>query len=153
MKKFAAAKSQSLLKRIDDFLEAIGGQRSAIKQEKSEMAQHFARAGSGKDGVALYFGEDFSRVIVKNQMQEIAERVAVRHMRTEECRRAFAPCDLRGSSVAEKPALFAQDFSHIAGGESIHGDSWNRIRYVLRRHCEILSHARGIVGREEHYYR
>jgi hypothetical protein len=100
MKEFSAPKPQSVLQRVDDFLESVRGERCAIEQEKCEMAEHIAGGVAREDGVSLDFGEEFVCVVLKDEMQKIGERVAVRHVWTEQCGRAFAPRELLGRGLA-----------------------------------------------------
>lgn len=80
MKELAAAESQSVLQRVDNFLETVRGERCAIEQEKCEMAEDVAGGVASEDGVSLDFGEEFVCVVVKDEMQKIGERAAVRHV-------------------------------------------------------------------------
>src|SRR6476646_1838889 len=100
MKEFAAPKPQSVLQRVDDFLETVRGERHAIEQEKSEMAEDVAGGVAREDGVSLDFGKKFVCVVAKNEMQKIGERAAVRHVGTEQCGGAFAPGELLGRGLA-----------------------------------------------------
>lgn len=106
MKEFAAAEVEGVFQRGDDFFEAIGGQRSAIQQEKREMAEDVACGLAREHRVTFDSAEEFFRVVVKNEMEKIGERAAVGDVRAEECRSAFAPSQLLRRSVAGKPVLW-----------------------------------------------
>src|SRR6185437_13383340 len=100
MKELAAPKPQSVLQRVDDFLESVRGQRCAIEQEKSEMAEDVAGGVAREDRVSLDFGKEFLCVVTKNELQQFGESAAVRHVWTEQCGGAFAPGELPGRCLA-----------------------------------------------------
>jgi hypothetical protein len=91
--------------------------------------------------VRLHFGEKLLSVVMKNGMQEIRKRTVFGDLWTKKRCGAFTPRELRGSGIGNEPALFAKNFSNIAGRESVcDGGRRTRVRSFLRSHREILSH-------------
>src|SRR5690242_15594051 len=139
MKKFAAAKRQSILQRVDNFLEAVRSEWSAVEQEQRKLAQHVAGGVTRKHGMVLHFRENVLRVVVKNNLQQVRQRTPIPRVRTEERRGALAPRELRGRGVTGEPSLLAENFGHVAASEGSRGSGWNRIRRFSRSHRGILA--------------
>ena len=118
MKELAAAQADAIFQCGDDLFESLRGQGRAVEQQKRQMAEHVACRITREDGVILHFGQEFLRVVMKNEMQKVGEGATVCEMWTEKCGGAFAPRELRCGWVTEKPALLAQNFGHLAGCEN-----------------------------------
>jgi hypothetical protein len=103
------------------------------------MAQHVAGGIAGKDGVVFYFGEEFARVVVKNDTEEIAERAAVRNLWAKKCGGVFTPRELGGRGVTGEPAMFAENFGNIARCKKVCGGGRSLIRSFMGSHPENLS--------------
>ena len=134
MKEFAAAQAHAVFQRGDDLFESLCGDRRAVEQEKREMTEHVAGSVAREDGVSFDFGEDFWRVVVKDNLQQVGERAAVLNLRAENRGGAFAPGELRRRDVDDEPAFFAQNFGYVAGCESARGSDGRGIRNFWRSH-------------------
>lgn len=139
MKKIAATQAQAVFQSFDNLIESVGRERNGFKQQKREMADNVARALAGKDRVSFDFGEDFLRIVMKNELQQIRKSAAIRGLRAEERSGAFAPGKLFGRGIAEEPALFAENFSHFTARESVRARGCTRRVVVLRRHDQRRS--------------
>ena len=113
MKEFAAAEAHQVFQYGDDLLESLSGKRNAIEQHQRKLPHHVPRSVTGEDGVALDFGENCARVVVKNEMQSIGEGATIGNLRTEERGRAFAPRQLSGRGARKERALFRENFRNI----------------------------------------
>src|SRR5579862_8484959 len=117
------------------------------------MPQHIACRITSQHGVALDPAEEFARVIVKNELQQIGERAPLRHLWAEKCRSSFAPCELYRSRFAGEPTSFAQNRDNITRRIRIRRGGCCRISSFLRRHRRILSQLGKTAGKQRHDYR
>src|ERR1700688_949745 len=104
------------------------------------MPQHIAGRVSSQDRVTLHSAQKLMRVVLKNELQQLGERAAIAHRRTEQRSGALAPRDLRGRRIPRKPSSLAQNSGYIASRKTVCARYWrNRLRRFLRRHCEVLA--------------
>src|SRR5260221_7876492 len=104
---------------VDDFVEAVWRERGGIEKLSGEFAQGFAGGVTRKSHVGFHLGENFLRVVVKNQGQQIFQCSAVGGLRTEQRRGTLAPGGLVGGEFGDLPGAFAENGHHIGSIEFI----------------------------------